>query len=492
MIKTGVKFTTTNKKLSDIYESAMSTLLQSIKPFGGRNVLLDSPESDKISLDCALMSALTLAQFDMETAVNSVMVFLLTQREDGRLASSVACVDGRIEPSYNALTGLGYANEVWRIYALMRKKNPVYAQKLCDSLIKLDEYLWAKHDKNANGCLEIFSESDSFEGEGAMRFAPIRVNVDKDTRTISPFPVETPDLMAFDYSVRRTISEFGKALGRKDAQEWAEKAERVKAALIKHFWDTEDGTFRDRDYAGRKTDVMVPSDVVAMYYGACSDECVFEFMNRHFKNSNGFMTPMPLPSIAVGDRRFTNNYKPNHNGQPRAQSYFRALYALADYGYCSTLAHLGKKFLSSVGENCYYTEQYDTFTGKPVRPAIGHGFVPAAATALEFIARFYGVRQVGRRLIWGALGFESEEDSSEYIFESGTDSFKLSCEGNISAGYINGSPLFTVSKSVLVTTDMYGNNPVVSSMSSEPIDCVIVYRSRVFSFVLNPDETKAL
>ena len=129
---------------------------------------------------------------------------------------------------------------------------------------------------------------------------------------------------------------------------------------------------------------------------------------------------------------------------------------------------------------------------QPVRPTIGHRFVPAAATALEFIARFYGVRQVGRRLLWGALGYDNEEETSEYVFESGTDVFKLICEGNTSMGYINGNLLFTVSKSVLVTTDMYGNEPVVSSMSSEPIDCTIVYRSRVFSFVLNPDETKAL
>ena len=55
MIKTDVKFKTTNKKLSGIYENAMSTLLQSTKSFGGRNVL-GYLENDEIIQRCFIFS----------------------------------------------------------------------------------------------------------------------------------------------------------------------------------------------------------------------------------------------------------------------------------------------------------------------------------------------------------------------------------------------------------------------------------------------------
>ena len=109
--------------------------------------------------------------------------------------------------------------------------------------------------------------------------------------------------------------------------------------------------------------------------------------------------------------------------------------------------------------------------------------MPTASAVLETVVRFFGVRPQLDRMLWGALG-HGDGYTSEYTFTWGTDVFLVSCESKTTTGYLNGERLFTVSNGVRVVTDVYGDEPTVTNVTGETVDCVFAYRNRTFSFTL--------
>lgn len=484
MISTETTFTTGSKALQKIYDGARDVLLSSVKPFGTRRVLTEGVDSQTTTLHSEVMGAATLSRYDLEAAFDTVKAFLATAREDGRLADSITCRGGAILPRYSALTGLCFAEEALGLYYLTRKKDHEYLALLLHVLKGFDDYLWAHHDLNFNNCLEVFREAETEEGEGSTRFMPIRVNHHGEEREVSPFPVESFDLMACDVGIRHVIARIYSLKGDlENAKEWTMKAVRVKTQMENSLWGESENAYFDRDYRGNVLDALSIGNLFAMYYGAFDKEKADGFVARYMHARDGFGTSMPLPTLARGDRHFMNETHTGFNGQPRGTTYCRAIGAFEKYGHFSLLTHIGDKLLSNIEENGVYAEQFDPFTGAP---AGREGYQPTAVATLETITRFFGVRPQLDRMLWGALG-HGEEYSSDYRFTWGSDTFRLWCESQTSSGYINDRRLFTVSNGVRVVTDIYGDEPQVINVTDQPIDCVFVYRDRTFSFTLEPD-----
>lgn len=485
MVRTQTTFTTSSKALQKIYDGALDVLLSSVKPFGTRRVLTGGVDSCTATLHTEVIGASTLSCYDLDAAFDTVQAFLATAREDGRLADSITCRDGAITPRYSALTGLCFAEEALGLYYLTRKKDGKYLEMLLRVLLDFDSYLWAHHDLNFNHCLEVFNEEETEEGPGSTRFMPIRVDHHGEMRDVSPFPVETADLMACDVSIRHAIAHIYSLKGdSENAKEWALKAMDVQAYMREDLWVESESACFDRDYRGNAMDTLSISNLFMMYYGAFDKEMADAFMERYMHARDGFGTSMPLPTIARGDRHFMNETHSNFNGQPRGTTYSRAIGALEKYGHLSYLTMIGDKLLSNIEKNGVYAEQFDPFTGVP---AGKEQYLPTAVATLEIITRFFGVRPQLDRMLWGALG-HGEEYASDYRFTWGSDTFRLSCESQTSTGYINDQRLFTVSNGVRVVTDIYGNEPKVMNVTDAAIDCVFVYRDRTFSFTLMPDE----
>lgn len=487
MIKTSTTFVTDNKHMQALYDGAERVLLSSVKAFGDRRVLTAGPRADRMTLNSEVAGAATLSAYDLEAALNTAMAFFATQREDGRLADSVFYRDGVASARYEALTGFCFAEEALSLYYLTRSKDRDYLEALLSSLIRFDTYLWEHHDLNFNRCLEIFSESEAEEGEGIGRFMPIRVEHYGEVRDVSPFPVETGDLMACDVNVRRMIARIYTLMGDDErAKEWNLKTLDVQTQIKNALWVSSRGACFDRDYRGSIMDVLSINNLFMMYYGAFDREMVEAFL-AHLTSPEGFATAMPLPSVAFGDRHFVNDDRPNFNGQPRGMTYRRAIGALEKYGYFSLLTEIGTKFLSAVGKHCAFTEQFNPFTGEAVRRNVDSEYMPTASATLELLSRFFGVRQELDRLHWGALG-HADGHTSEYAFTWGGDTFRLLSETDTSSGYIGERHLFTVSNGMRVITDLCGDSPRVINVTDHPIDGVLVYRTRTYSFTLAPDQ----
>ena len=489
MIQTNAHFTITDKNLDRLYESAKNTLFASIKSFGDRKLLVDAPNSNTSTLNYSLMSAETLADYDLGVALDSVNAFLLTLRKDGRLPSSLAREGGAILPRYDILTGFSFAEEALRLCYLAKNKNSSYSKRLYEVLGLFDEYLWTRHDLNANGCLEIFDETDTEEGAASGRFPNLTMIKNGEEHTASPFPVETYDLMAEAYCVRKTLSELALLLGMpEESAAWQGKADAVKEKIGDFFWLGGFHACFDRDYRGSIISTLSINNLLLLYFGAIGDESAQEIIQNHIRNPEEFWTPMPLPTLAANQSQYDAHSE--LCGPPRGVTYRRAIRAFEKYGYYASVTEIGQKLLQATGAQNQFPVCFDTVTGEPLNADTQSAYTPTASAVLEVIKRFWGVYTDRDTVCWGCLGHENA--TSEYRFTWGNDTYLAETEDGITTGSINGDRIFTVTAGTRVFTDIHGTSVRVANATPKPIDCICVCRDRTYSMHLEPNETKEI
>lgn len=493
MIHTDVHFTTTDRKLSSLYESAKNTLFSSVKPFGTRKLLTEAADSDTITLNTGILTAQTLADYNTSVAYDCIRAFLVTLRKDGRLPSSLTERGGNIIPSYEVLTGFCFAEEAVRLCYLAKHKIPSYTEQLYETMRQFDDYLWTRHDLNANGCLEIFDAKESEEGPESGRFAPLTMMLNGAERSVSPFPVETFDLMAEAYSIRNALCELATLLGRKEEAEiWQRKADEVAAKVRGFLWLGGFSSCFDRDYRGSIISTLFVNNLFLLYYGVANDKMADAIISRHILDPKEFWTPMPLPTVAYNSNLFVNDPAPGFRGQPRGTTYLRAIPALEKYGWYSLQTAIGKKLLAATGKQNLFPVQFDPITCEPSDKDHQSRYAPTAAAVLETIKRFWGVYADRNTICWGTMGHEETGATSDYSFTWGNDIYRVEAEEKTTTGSLCGKRLFTVTAGTRVFTDTYGQSMRLVNVTDDPIDCICVLRNRTYSFRLAPDEMRQL
>ena len=487
MIKISNSFKTDDKKLAALYEGARSSLLGAVKQFGDYSVALSSSGSDKVTLTSEIMSAETLGRYDVESAMDCVNAFAATQREDGRLASSILRKKDEIFCDYSGLAGLCFAEESLSLFYMTKKKELIYLDRLYSMLERFDDYLRITHDVNGNGFAELLDESETQEGGFAPRYTPTEIFAGGKEKEVSPFPAELISVSSFCYRLKRTLARISFMIGDGKHDTYAEEADCIRRDIKEYFWNAEKGACYDRDFKGRAMESLTVDNLVAMYYGAFDKDMADTFVKKHLLNENEFFTKLPLPLLSVSDKAFVNDPHVRYGGQVMGITYRQAVKAFEKYGFYSEFTRVAKRFLDSVSNAMAYTEQYDPFTGAASNEKICADYTPTASAVLEIIARFYGVSVVFDNVIWGALGHEGE-NLSEFEYKWGSDTYRLSAEKDTSTGFLNGKLLFTVTNGVRVVTDWFGNDPLVINVTDETLDAVFVYRDKTFSFTIEPNQ----
>ncbi len=485
MIRTSADFLSQDKKLNQLYRRACDVLCGSLSPFGDREMLTERPAGNRISLLSGILGAETLASYDLPAALDCVMAFFVSRREDGRLASAIVKKDEQIAPKYEKLTNLCFIDEAIGLFYLSKKKETPYLERLYRVLLDFDAYLWSQHNVGADGLLALLAETDAEEEGTPWRFAPLKLVQSGKVHEVSPFPIESPELMALAYAVREAIAECTRLLGLPDDKVWTEKAAEVKEKLREAFWNEEAAACFDRDYRGGSMEHLTLSCLSLLYYGAADEEMASEILQKHILNPDEFWTPMPLPTVAASSEHFVSEKVPSFSGAARTLSYRRAIRALEKYGQYSTLTALGKKLLAATAKDCVFPVQFDPMSGE----ATGYSddYMPAASAVLEFIKRFFGVYVEKDSLCFGTLGALGEE-GSEYHFRWGGDEYVVHAEQETTAVYLSGKHLLTVTRGTRVFTDIFGNFPRVVNVTDEPLDCIFVHKNRTYSFTLAPNE----
>ena len=115
--ETKVSFRTDNAALQRLYDIACEKSLNNLHFFGDRQVLVEGGGYEKIWLETQPMGGEMYAKQNMTAALNNQLLFMETQREDGRMAGSIQCMpDGSIEPQFNKFQGFCFPWHALNMY----------------------------------------------------------------------------------------------------------------------------------------------------------------------------------------------------------------------------------------------------------------------------------------------------------------------------------------------------------------------------------------
>lgn len=249
---TGVNFTCDNQQLQKLFDEAERKCLLNLKQFGNDTVLVEGGGYEKIWLETQPMGGEMYAKRNMTAALNNQLLFMRTQREDGRLAGSIQChPDGSIEPQFNKFQGFCFPLHALNMWYLTGK-DPAYLDQLAHCLEQFDAYLWKTRDTDHDGCLEAFCVYDTGE-DNALRYgkAPVYCTTDAPPVDADVVPMASMDITSFSYACRATLAEISRLKGDRQEQAWQEKADQVAKQLKDRLWDEKRHAFFDRDNQGR-------------------------------------------------------------------------------------------------------------------------------------------------------------------------------------------------------------------------------------------------
>ena len=449
--ETGVLFQTNDIQLQQTYELAESRLKDNLKEFAGRRVLVEGGGYSKIWLETQPMGGEMYAKRDLLAAVNNQLLFMETQRVDGRLPGSIMEEGGKLIPQFNKFQGFCFPGPALNVYYWLGQDR-AYLIKLQKALTGFDRYLWLNRDSNRDGCLESWCVTDTGE-DGALRYgdAPFWWEEEQPPEGYSVVPMASMDFMGYSCAARETLSDISRILGDGEETFWAGQAEDVRRKIRGYLWDEERGACFDRDNTGKRMETLVHNTLRLMYWNALSPGMARRFVDEHLLNPKEFWTPFPLPSVAANDPLFRNHPGNDWSGQPQGLTWQRAITALENYGYDQLIPVLADKLFSALKHDRVFTQQFDPFTGQGTGGKDGYG--PTMLAFLEYVSRVHGVHLHGEELWWGAVG----TCRTEYELAWGERRFRLVSDGRQAQAAVDGKPAFAFAAGQKIVTDYNGN-----------------------------------
>jgi len=473
--KTQVSFRTEDAQLQQLFDTAVRKCLNNLNMFGPDQVLVEGGGYEKIWLETQPMGGEMYAKHNMTAALNNHLLFMRTQREDGRIAGSIqGFPDGSIEPQFNKFQGFCFPWSALNMYYWISEGAPTafsqgYLDQLADCLERFDAYLWRVRDANGDGILESWCVYDTGE-DNAVRYgnSPVYCTEDVPPEGFDIVPMASMDVTSFSYACRDTLAEISCIRGDMAAhKKWRNLADEVANVIGEKLWDDKRGALFDKDRHGNVIDVLCHNTLRCMYWGSVSPYMADRFVREHLLNPAEFWTPCPLPSVAVNDPAFRNAVENNWSGQSEGLTYQRAILALERYGYEKLVTQLGKKLFDTVYHGgLLFVQQFDPFTGAPsiVDPetkeplppdtdkAFQDSYGPTLLSVLEYIAHIWGVTMV-RGQMWFSLG-----SGAPYTYEQvwGEHTYRIESDGREAAVIIDGKEKHRVACGIRLVTDRAG------------------------------------
>ncbi len=457
------------------------------------------------------------AKRDVQVALNNQVIFMLGQRDDGRLPGMVISTEtslkngwdreppeghawmpeARITADYEMFQGFCFPEPAWRVYHWIGRDKG-YLRRVYEALKAHDAYLWRTRDSNGDGVLETWCVWDTGEDESTRlttRGAPNRWPFDRPPGTPGlpdpqkpddlrrywhrgddanaptleeiRVPFQSMDVMAYSYSARATLALISAELGNGEEERWTRDAEAVRTRLIEKLWDPRRLACFDRDRHGKVLPELIHNNLRCMWYGIFTREMADAFIEHHVLDTTAFWTPVPLPSIAISERLFRNATGNNWSGQPQGLTYQRAIGALERYGHFAEVTLIAEKLLPTLVRNdCRFTQQLDPFDGAPSgqKP---DGYGPMALAALEYLSRMQGIHlEVDRGRVWWSV---ADPETADFTATQrwGDHHFRLECRDGRFEGFVGEKGVFRCSAGARVVTDLDGRVMEVVGISPE-------------------------
>lgn len=395
------KLHTTNTAWQAGYDKALAVLNANVQmlPRYSQPILIEGAAYQGIWMECGPHEALVYRKFRPDVARNSHMCFFELQRADGQL------------PCNNKLgeTGFGQIQMVvpitataWELARATGDEALLAAAYRAGAM--WDDWLIQHRNLRGTGLTEGFCTYDTGH-DNSPRWANIPPQCpNKDAKNFVKglaLPRLCPDLSATTYGARRALALMAEALGKaSEAAHWQEKAETIRALILKHLYVAEDAAFYDLDAEGRF--VRVRSDILSRVCGEhLLDQAQFdEVWTRQLHNPHAFWSALPLPSIALDDPAFVRPIPANSwGGASQALTALRSSRWFDHYNRPSAHAQLMQKWCEALLADMNFRQQADPMTGA-FTVAEANSYSPAALVLVDFTWRLIGVVETDQHLEW--------------------------------------------------------------------------------------------
>ena len=172
--ETDVTFRTTDVQLQKLFDAAQAKSALNIVQFTPTmKVLVEGGGYGNAWIETQPMGGEMYAKRNLEVALNNQLVFILTQRADGRLPGMVINTKtgmelhesktvppemiwmpkAKILADFEMFQGYCFPRPAWKMY-FWAGKDKEYLRKLYKALEGHDEYLWRNRDSNGDGILK--------------------------------------------------------------------------------------------------------------------------------------------------------------------------------------------------------------------------------------------------------------------------------------------------------------------------------------------------
>jgi hypothetical protein len=498
---TAVSFNSTDSALQALFDKGAIAEIGNARPFmitrdkAVFDVMEEGAEYKAAWIETQPMAGAMYAARSVRVALNNQLVFVRSQRADGRLPHRVDPCKGavssctRLHPgdtmATSSVQGLYLATPAVDVAFYMKlqegNKAAEYLRELYDSLSREDNYLWTTRNDStciglrsneivAHNCPSqpssgsantrglLWSNGTGDTGEDATtKFCRKEMN---GTWTQCESTVLSMDMAGYSHDLRRALARVCAFLGNTTCERtWKSKAVKVAAAAKAGLWRESQAAMYDRYSDDSWVSTLQHNNLRMMWLGAFDQAMADAFVSKHLMNTSEFWTKCPLPSIAASDPHFANSRGNNWSGPPEGLTFQRAIRALESYGHHAesvlvglalTAALLSAKGCRADVSKCQFPQQIDPFTAIP-EP--GEGYGPMIMSVLEYTARRVGIvaepnaTAAGGALLFSAAyaagdgatdtAYTQTLGSARFALESGFDGATATA-----AATLGGKPLF--------------------------------------------------
>lgn len=502
---TSVVFRTSDEKLQRLYDTGNAQLARNVTEFSkGFPILVEGGGYDNAWIETQPMGGEMHAKNNLQLALNNQLIFMRTQREDGRLPGMVVpgeqvrknqwdkngfppgyvwVPEHDLVADYEMFQGYCFPEPAWRMNFWIGGDRE-YLEDLYRTLEGHDAYLWRTRDSNGDGLLETWCVWDTGEdGSTRLKNRGARENWPYESAPGSGaeglpempadarVPFQSMDVMSYSYSGRAVLAEISKELGNGREDFWRQAALDVRRRVIDRLWDDERKACFDRDRDGKVLPELIHNNLRCMWFGTFTQEMADAFIRHHLLNPEAFWTPVPLASIARNEPLFLSRPRNNWSGQPQGLTYQRAIHALERYGHVAEITLLGRKLLPILIRNDYrFSQQLDPVTGEPSL-SNSDGYGPMILAMQEYVSRMHGTHLdvVKGQVWWSGMAIDGETHS--YRQQWGERVFEWSIEDGEFTATVNGTECFRSRAGCRVITDLDGR--LVSVVGISPVESAV-------------------
>lgn len=498
VVTTSVTFSTVDTISQKLFTHAETCALgNSVEIASGFPVLTEGGGYGNVWLETQPMGGAMYGLRNLTLALNNQLVFMRSQRMDGRLPGMITRVENvTINPTYSypgnanlsMLQGFYMASPALDVAALMNRsttgayQSAAFLEELRPVLENFWTWLWNERNSSL-GVLWLTGTSDTGED-----------NSDKYAGFTSPFL--SMDMMGYAHDTARALARIAMIQSNNEAfEKWTLCMNTTATSLKQVLWQEDMGAAFDRERDGSQNFVttLVHNNIRAMWSGVFDQSMADAFISRHLMNRSEFFTSTPLPSISVSDPHFHDVSGNNWSGPPQGLTFQRIIRALESYGHHAELLLIGALQRNSLSQKFQFPQQIDPFTSQPDK---GDCYGPMLLSLLEYTALTTGIAVRSDRLLWSAINVSVESSSPvlpfKYSQQLDDAVFSLTCFGNGTfSGSLNGKNLFIITGNIRVVTDLFGNvNGVIgaSVLQSQSIELILPQTMQPFKFVVSSNE----